>query len=106
MGRHTGAGYSAPAPVRFNEEMNAVASRPIAVVLLHRGEPRSVPQADVSRCSKANPYSITSSAIRSNPGGTSMPSVRAIWTLMANTNLVACNTGKSAGLAPLRTLPV
>ena len=52
------------------------------------------------------PYSITSSAIESKFSGTSMPSARAVCRLMANSNLVVCSTGRSAGLAPLRILPV
>jgi hypothetical protein len=51
-------------------------------------------------------YSITSSAIASSIGGTSMPSVLAVCWLIANSNLVDCTTGKSAGLVPLRTSPV
>jgi hypothetical protein len=52
------------------------------------------------------PYSITSSAMESKPDGTSMPSARAVWRLMTNSNLVDCSTGRSAGLAPLRMPPV
>jgi hypothetical protein len=51
-------------------------------------------------------YSITASAMASSIGGTSMPSVLAVCKLMANVNLVDCWTGRSAGLAPLRMLPV
>jgi hypothetical protein len=47
-------------------------------------------------------YSITLSAIASSVGGTSMPSALAVPKLIANMNLVACATGRSAGLAPLR----
>jgi hypothetical protein len=35
-----------------------------------------------------------------------MPSALAVGTLMTSSNLVDCTTGKSAGLAPLRTRPV
>jgi hypothetical protein len=52
--------------------------------------------------SKESLYSITSSAIESTFCGTSMPSARAVCRLMANSNLVVCSTGRSAGLAPLR----
>ena len=54
----------------------------------------------------APPHSITSSAIESSAGGTSMPSARAVCRLMTNSNLVDCSTGRSAGFAPLRILPV
>jgi hypothetical protein len=51
-------------------------------------------------------YSITSSVMARSCGGTSMPSNLAVCRLMTNWNLTACTTGKSAGLAPLRMLPV
>ena len=47
-------------------------------------------------------YSITSSARASSVGGISSPSDLAVCRLMTNSNLVDCNTGRSAGLAPLR----
>src|SRR5262245_1479184 len=47
-------------------------------------------------------YSITSSAMLSNVGGTVMPSILAVWALMSSSNLVDCTTGRSAGFAPLR----
>jgi hypothetical protein len=62
---------------------------------------RFVPKADI-----ASRYSITSSAMDSTPDGTSIPSARAVCRLIANTNLVDCSTGRSAGLAPLRMRPV
>jgi hypothetical protein len=30
------------------------------------------------------------------------PSILAVWRLMTNSNLLACTTGRSAGLAPIR----
>src|SRR5262249_26771446 len=51
-------------------------------------------------------HSITSSARASSVGGTSTPSARAVGRLMTNSNLLDCTTGRSAGLAPLRILPV
>ena len=48
------------------------------------------------------PHSITSSATASKVGGTAMPSPRAVLRLIAKTNLLACTTGRSAGLAPPR----
>src|SRR6516225_2085948 len=67
---------------------------------------RFVPKADILHCGRDWLYSITSSAIESKPDGTSMPSARAVWRLMTNSNLVDCSTGRSAALAPLRMLPV
>src|SRR5467141_3406529 len=54
----------------------------------------------------ALPYSMTSSAMASTPGGIVRPSIRAIWALMTSSNLVDCTTGKSAVFAPLRMRPV
>ena len=51
------------------------------------------------------PHSITSSARASSVGGTSRPSVLAAGRLITNSNLVACMTGKSDGLAPWRMRP-
>jgi hypothetical protein len=51
-------------------------------------------------------YSITSSAVARSEGGTVRPSILAVWWLMTSSNFVACNTGRSAGLAPFRTRPV
>ena len=71
---------------------------------------REVPGADLSRCSNIRcrnlDYSITSSAMLSNVGGTVMPSILAVWALMTSSNLVDCTTGRSAGFAPLRMRPV
>jgi hypothetical protein len=68
-----------------------------------------VPKAAVSRCSNGCAsgvdYSITSSAVDSSVGGTVRPSMRAVWWLMTNSNLLDWITGKSAGFAPLRIRP-
>jgi hypothetical protein len=61
---------------------------------------------DQSAMQQSLNYSITSSARASKVGGTSMPSERAVCRLRANSNLVGCKTGRSAGLAPLMMLPV
>src|SRR6516165_11485567 len=50
-------------------------------------------------------YSITSSAMESKPDGTSMPSARAVWRLMTNSNLVDCSTGRSAVIGALKDAP-
>src|SRR3954451_24723866 len=47
-------------------------------------------------------HSITSSAVESSDGGISTPSILAVWALMTSSNLLACTTGKSAVVAPLR----
>src|SRR5262249_2949845 len=51
-------------------------------------------------------HSITSSAMASSVGGTSRPRAFAVCRLIRNSNLVAWRTGSSAGLTPLRMLPV
>ena len=51
-------------------------------------------------------YSITSSAIASNGGGTFSPTANAVLRLIANSNLVGCSTGRSAGCMPLSILSV
>src|SRR5262249_50872741 len=53
----------------------------------------------------APPHSITSSAVASSVGGTGRSSILAVWALMTSSNLVACTTANSAGLAPLRRRP-
>jgi hypothetical protein len=63
------------------------------------------PTTAVSRCSKSQGYSITSSASDSKLSESFSPSVLAVFRLIAISNLVGCNTGNSAGFAPPRTLP-
>jgi hypothetical protein len=67
--------------------------------------PRSCYVAFVPDSDIWSDYSITSSARASSVGGTSRPSIRAVWALMTSSNLLACTTGRSAGLAPLRMRP-
>src|SRR5580765_6448955 len=50
------------------------------------------------------PYRITLSALASTLGGIVRPICFAAFRLMTNSNLVACCTGKSAGLAPFNIL--
>jgi len=47
---------------------------------------------------------MSSSARSSSVSGIVSPNVFAVFRLMTNSNLVGCSTGRSAGLAPLRTL--
>ena len=51
-------------------------------------------------------HSITSSARPISALGTLRPSVLAVLRFMISSTLVACCTGRSAGLSPLRTWPV
>ena len=51
-------------------------------------------------------YSMTSSARSRSVDGILRPSALAVLRLMTNTNEVGCNTGNSAGFAPLRIRPV
>ena len=62
---------------------------------------RTKPDSDIRQI-----YSITSSTVASSCAGTSRPSALAVCMLMTNSNLVDCTTGRSAGFAPLRILPV
>jgi len=50
-------------------------------------------------------HSITSSASSSIEGGTVRPRAFAVFTLMTNSNLVGCCTGRSPGFSPLRMRP-
>ena len=50
-------------------------------------------------------YSITSSARATSVGGTTRPRALAVFILITSSNLVGISTGRSAGLAPLRTFP-
>ena len=52
----------------------------------------------------ADRYSITLSARASNIEGTVMPSASAVLRLITNSNLVGCSIGRSAGLAPRKSL--
>src|SRR4051812_7181240 len=52
----------------------------------------------------APPHSITSSAIASKFGGTSMSSALAVVRLITSSNLVGSCTGRSAGAAPFSIL--
>src|ERR1019366_2255949 len=56
-------------------------------------------------CSKQYLYSTTSSARPISVLGTLRPSALAVFKLMYSSTLVACCTGRSSGLSPLRALP-
>ena len=73
---------------------------PNAAVRSLRSSYRSRPKAGARL-----PYSITSSARARRDCGTVRPSAWAVFRLMTSSKVVACWTGISAGLAPLRTFP-
>ncbi len=61
-----------------------------------------VPIAAVSRCSKWARYSITSSAVASNEGGTIRPRSFAVLTFTIILNLVGVCTGRLPGSSPVK----
>jgi hypothetical protein len=73
--------------------------------LLRARRERTSRRAAEQRDELPPPHSITSSARASSDGGTVRPSILAVWALMTSSNLLACTTGRSAGLAPLRMRP-
>ena len=72
--------------------------------VLHR-RPTQFPTGSTAKKRNEVPpfHSISSSALASSVGGTSMPSVLAVCELMTNSNLIARRTGRSAGFSPSRT---
>src|SRR6516164_11719579 len=66
---------------------------------------RAAEKRDELATFNATAHSITSSAATSRVCGTLRPSALAVLRLMARTNLLACSTGRSAGLLPLRIRP-
>ena len=84
---------------------HADAPHPLALLRLRRERPRAAaPPSSVMNSRRS--HSITSSARASSVDGTSRSSNLAVCVLMTSSNLIDCMTGKSAGLAPLRTRPV
>src|SRR5262245_11716090 len=63
-------------------------------------------RAAEQRDERAALHSITSSARERSGGGTVRPSILAVSALMTSSNLLACTTGRSAALVPLRMRPV
>ena len=81
---------------------------------MHRGRPvlgpsdvqLSVGEVDrVPAPQQPTPYSITSSATVSILSGMVRPSAFAVLRFITSSNLTACTTGRSAGLAPMRIFP-
>src|SRR5215831_133127 len=85
---------------------DAIARKPITGIVGCCARAASGRRAAEQRDELAPFHSITSSTLASSCCGTSRPSALAVCRLMANSNLVDCNTGSSAGLAPLMMLPV
>src|SRR5262249_36644390 len=76
----------------------------------HCGLLRAEPQRPRRRAAeqsdeRAPVHSITWSASASSVGGISRPSALAVLRLSTSSNLVACITGRSPGLSPLRIRP-
>src|SRR6188472_1106971 len=84
------------------------ASRPLSPVATQHSLPSgrySLLGPDLHRLDRTSfawrTHSITSSARASKVGGTVRPSALAVLRLIASRYLLACSTGRSAGLAPL-----
>src|SRR5438128_1106970 len=74
----------------------------LALLRARRERPRGGRAAEQSDEIAPRDHSMTSSARASSVGGTSRPRAFAVLRLIANSYLVGCCTGRSAGLAPLR----
>src|SRR5262249_43474216 len=81
----------------------ADAPPPLALLRTRRERPRN--RAAEQSDDLATVHSITSSAATRSLSGTVSPSILAVRALMTSSNFVACTTGNSAGLAPLRRRP-
>ena len=66
----------------------------------------SVPSTDSRSAANKFHYLIISSARAKSVGGIVNPSALVVFRLMTSSNLMLCWTGRSAGLAPLRTFMV
>jgi len=80
------------------------AIRSIVPTALNSSRPHALLSSTRGRREAAG-YSITSSAISRKSRGIVRPSAFAVFRLMTSSNLVGCSTGRSEGIAPLRTLP-
>src|SRR5262245_56635078 len=79
---------------------------PLPLGLLRARPQRPRRRAPEQRHELAPLHSITSSARASSLAGICRSNALAVVSLITNSNLLGCMTGSSAGLAPLRTLPV
>jgi hypothetical protein len=92
---------------RFKRDVGVESALPQTADIGRRGrQVRSVPQPDSCTATKQHHYSITSSAVASNVGGTVRPSILAVSALITSSNLLDCTTGRSPGLEPLRMRPM
>src|SRR5262249_58401641 len=92
--------------VRRIRQQNADPQYPPSLLRARRERPRRR-TATEQRNELAPPnHSITSSASASSFAGICRPNALAVVRLITNSNLLGCITGSSAGLAPLRILPV
>src|SRR5262249_3086134 len=91
--------------LRLRDRLQETDAPDSALLCVRRNRPRDRRAAD-ERDERAAIHSITSSAVASSVGDTVRPSILAVWRLITSSNLVACTTGRSAGLAPLSTRPV
>jgi len=91
--------------VRSRGQENADAPHPLALLRARRERPRGSRAAE-QRDERAPLHSITSSASASSVGGTVRLSAFAVPMLMTSSNAVGCMTARSAGVVPLRILPV
>jgi hypothetical protein len=84
----------------------ASAIAPEETPIVHRSRERKCGSKGATVARTPISYSITSSAMASSCGGTSIPSVLPVCRLMTNSNLVGRITGSSEGFSPLRMRPV
>jgi hypothetical protein len=96
------AGWTLGAPPR---PYTTEPSRSTASFRLPRGAISGREQMQQTCACGSVTHSITSSAMASRPGGKLSPNALAVLRLIANSNLVDCMTGKSAGFWPLRIRP-
>src|SRR5262245_13746418 len=86
-------------PRLIGENADATNLAPLGGSSKRRRDNRAAEQRDELT---AAAHSITSSARASSVGGTSSPSVLAVFRLITNSYLVGACTGRSAGFSPLR----
>src|SRR5258708_13514570 len=101
--RHSGLSF----PIVGRSHQQPDAPHALGLLRTRRERPKQRRRrAAESQDELAAPHSITSSASCWRCSGTLMPSILAVLRLITNSNPVRCTTGRSAGFAPLRILPV
>jgi hypothetical protein len=108
--------FDKPRPTQFVEHRHIVRvlawvhghyTEPIDAPVVLRAADRGVEERGTEQDDQiAAVHSMTSSARARIEGGTVSPSAFAVLRLMTSSKVVGCCTGRSAGLAPLRILPV